>query len=902
MYLNEDNSNLLGKIKEYVGDRKYRLDCQADGCKSTNKGFRPPFFLEHVILKHHPEFPKNYKCTECHGSFFGVVEAACHGLSHKGIVTCNIQETVQDFRQLNVPERRKQGQIWEAAYYTYNISIVHDAVKRLIDDGFLQYGPTLQEMRASADAGAVEIASLNFESISHNDEARVMERQNGKRRMNDEEYQDNREFSKSQRTENNTYDQAFTSFSRSEKKNVDDGSFNNYSLPNQHQMDYRRCGGSRHSLEPSQDKMSPQKIMHNEMNLSLSRGTWSETPSEIRPRQMNYTSVDESLRRQRFQEMRKADNLQKGSFNEKAKKPSTSRKTPPQQKQKEQRRSGTVRVPPVREKIMDFSSSSPPKTPRGHRFNPDPDRSPVLPVLHTLVLMKTTKNQFFLLALLQLNKQAVLEIGRGKMNMCERSRSRDRRVSRFDSTISIERRRDHNDSRSRRRDDSREGDHLREQSPRRISGEIFRSSAARAIEFTGAPFTDAQLNDVPKKQFTGRGRLYIGNLPPDMNEKELRELFNPYGHLADCYLSGKGFAFIRMDTRAHAESAKEAIDGLEIKGRQVRVRYSIHGAALRIKELPQSVSNEWLYHTFSQFGEVERAIHIVDEKGRATGEGIVEFERKPAANEALAWVRDKVFLIAATPRPLVAELVEPKDEEDGLAERLVSKVPKVIKERALGPRFPVAQSFEYFYGMKWKELYEAEKRRRAQLEDELKATRERLDRDMAIAYQHFQTNALREELERRQKKLERLEATRRDRITMSRNERNENVFGGVFGLTQPSSYVQMESPSLVSGSNTYRGNFMPVTPTNRKSFESTNLPFSPVQTQTDYSAPTTRRSVLDGVQQLLSKVKSGNFGVKEKPELQENVQGTSYLQGAFGDSRTFDAFDGMGPPIKKDCR
>ena len=79
----------------------------------------------------------------------------------------------------------------------------------------------------------------------------------------------------------------------------------------------------------------------------------------------------------------------------------------------------------------------------------------------------------------------------------------------------------------------------------------------------------------------------------------------------------------------------------------MRVRYSIHGAALRIKELPHSVSNEWLYHTFSQFGEVERAIHIVDEKGRATGEGIVEFERKPAANEALAWIRDKVFLIAA---------------------------------------------------------------------------------------------------------------------------------------------------------------------------------------------------------------------------------------------------------------
>lgn len=75
------------------------------------------------------------------------------------------------------------------------------------------------------------------------------------------------------------------------------------------------------------------------------------------------------------------------------------------------------------------------------------------------------------------------------------------------------------------------------------------------------------------------------------------------------------------------------------------------------------ISNEMLFLTFSAFGEVERAVHIVDEKGRPTGEGIIEFEGKKSAQgpnlyffgdrefniilEALNQIREKVFLMTA---------------------------------------------------------------------------------------------------------------------------------------------------------------------------------------------------------------------------------------------------------------
>ncbi|CCD68786.1 RRM domain-containing protein [Caenorhabditis elegans] len=270
-------------------------------------------------------------------------------------------------------------------------------------------------------------------------------------------------------------------------------------------------------------------------------------------------------------------------------------------------------------------------------------------------------------------------------------------------------------------------------------------SGGGGTSFNGAAFTESQLMDeVPKKKFTGRCRLFVGNLPNEVKETELKELFSPHGDIAECYLSGKGFAFLRLDTRAHAESAKEAIDGRIIHGRQVRVRFAVHGAAIRVKELSPTVSNEMLYHAFSHFGDVERAVHIVDEKGRPTGEGIVEFERKPNCNEAMAAIRDKVFLLTASPKPLICEVLEPRDEDDGLAERMIPRTPGLSKERELGPRFPTPNSFEYVYGMKWKELYVVEQKRRAQLDEELRESRRRLESDMELAYQDYQAQMLRE--------------------------------------------------------------------------------------------------------------------------------------------------------------
>lgn len=96
-----------------------------------------------------------------------------------------------------------------------------------------------------------------------------------------------------------------------------------------------------------------------------------------------------------------------------------------------------------------------------------------------------------------------------------------------------------------------------------------------------------------------------------------------------------------------AEIAKAELDDTPFRGRQLRVRFATHGAALTVKNLPQFVSNELLEEAFSIFGQIERAIVIVDDRGRPTGKGIVEYTAKPAARKALDRCSDGAFLLTA---------------------------------------------------------------------------------------------------------------------------------------------------------------------------------------------------------------------------------------------------------------
>ncbi len=67
-------------------------------------------------------------------------------------------------------------------------------------------------------------------------------------------------------------------------------------------------------------------------------------------------------------------------------------------------------------------------------------------------------------------------------------------------------------------------------------------------------------------------KLYVGNFKYNTTEDQLRELFAEHGEVVKVDVIGdKGFGFVEMSDSSAAEKAKEALDGLDLDGRTLRV-------------------------------------------------------------------------------------------------------------------------------------------------------------------------------------------------------------------------------------------------------------------------------------------------------------------------------------------
>jgi len=65
--------------------------------------------------------------------------------------------------------------------------------------------------------------------------------------------------------------------------------------------------------------------------------------------------------------------------------------------------------------------------------------------------------------------------------------------------------------------------------------------------------------------------LYVGNLPYNSTEEELREMFEPFGPIEDARLiHSKGFGFVDVPEENMA-AAIEATNGKEVGGRTITV-------------------------------------------------------------------------------------------------------------------------------------------------------------------------------------------------------------------------------------------------------------------------------------------------------------------------------------------
>jgi RNA recognition motif-containing protein len=73
-------------------------------------------------------------------------------------------------------------------------------------------------------------------------------------------------------------------------------------------------------------------------------------------------------------------------------------------------------------------------------------------------------------------------------------------------------------------------------------------------------------------------KIYVGNLAYGVNEDDLREAFSRFGNVSEVTIikdrfsgQSKGFGFVEMPNNSEADQAMKALNGTQLKGRNVKV-------------------------------------------------------------------------------------------------------------------------------------------------------------------------------------------------------------------------------------------------------------------------------------------------------------------------------------------
>ncbi|PIA30322.1 hypothetical protein AQUCO_05600035v1 [Aquilegia coerulea] len=153
-------------------------------------------------------------------------------------------------------------------------------------------------------------------------------------------------------------------------------------------------------------------------------------------------------------------------------------------------------------------------------------------------------------------------------------------------------------------------------------------------------------------------KLFVGNLPYDMDSEKLAGLFDQAGvvEISEVIYNrdtqqSRGFAFVTMQTVEEAEKAVEMFNGYDINGRPLTVNKAaprgsrpertarVNDSSLRIYvgNLPWSVDSGRLEQLFSEHGKVVDARVVSDrDTGRSRGFGFVTMANQAELDDAIA--------------------------------------------------------------------------------------------------------------------------------------------------------------------------------------------------------------------------------------------------------------------------
>ena len=144
--------------------------------------------------------------------------------------------------------------------------------------------------------------------------------------------------------------------------------------------------------------------------------------------------------------------------------------------------------------------------------------------------------------------------------------------------------------------------------------------------------------------------LIVNYLPQSLTEDEFRNLFSTVGTVQSCKLikekaSGLslGYGFINYATEAETAQAIEALNGLPIQSKTLKVSYArpssaaIKNANIYVANLPKQYSQTELEALFRPYGSIITSKILLDpDTGLAKGVGFVRFDKYAEAEMAIS--------------------------------------------------------------------------------------------------------------------------------------------------------------------------------------------------------------------------------------------------------------------------
>lgn len=152
--------------------------------------------------------------------------------------------------------------------------------------------------------------------------------------------------------------------------------------------------------------------------------------------------------------------------------------------------------------------------------------------------------------------------------------------------------------------------------------------------------------------------LYVGDLPSDISEAQLFEIFNTVGPVLSIRVCrdaitrrSLGYAYVNFHNVNDAERALDTLNNAPIKDKPCRIMWVQRDPTIRksgvgnifIKNLDTSIGHKELFDTFSIFGNILSCKVSLDENGQSKGYGFVHFENAESADASVEKVNGKML-------------------------------------------------------------------------------------------------------------------------------------------------------------------------------------------------------------------------------------------------------------------